>query len=164
MVTSFLRQLWREGVVPLLKRPPAEQVAALCYRMADDHLEVLLVTSSEGRWILPKGWPIDGLHHHQAALTEAWEEAGVKTGIADSEVFGTYASMKTMKNGVVQECLTMVYPVRVMELAKTYPEQDKRDRIWVPFENAAQMVREPDLAAILRRFPASHARDGQATG
>ena len=54
------------------------QFAALCYRIKSNKVQVLLVTTRRtGRWILPKGWPIDGLTPQKSAAREAWEEAGV---------------------------------------------------------------------------------------
>ena len=44
------------------------QVGALVWRMADGVLEVLLITSRDtGRWIIPKGWPMDGKKSHEVA-------------------------------------------------------------------------------------------------
>ncbi|HLL59899.1 MAG TPA: NUDIX domain-containing protein, partial [Allosphingosinicella sp.] len=55
------------------------QVAALPYRRgADGSVEVLLVTTrGTGRWMVPKGWPMRGKSHAEAAAQEAFEEAGV---------------------------------------------------------------------------------------
>lgn len=56
---------------------PAEQTAALCTHPQTG--QVLLITSRDtGRWVLPKGWPMRGRSMAQAALIEAWEEAGVE--------------------------------------------------------------------------------------
>ena len=44
------------------KNDVRSQFAALCYRMKASRCEVLLITSRRtGRWIIPKGWPEDGL-------------------------------------------------------------------------------------------------------
>ncbi|MEN9850080.1 MAG: hypothetical protein RL128_243, partial [Pseudomonadota bacterium] len=60
------------------------QYGALCWRMHRGKVEVLLITSRDtGRWVIPKGWPIDGLAPAQTAAREAWEEAGVEGDIAD---------------------------------------------------------------------------------
>jgi len=75
-----LRSTLTNAIGPLFKRPNALQMAALCHRDTDDGREILLVTSSHGRWILPKGWPIEGKSGGETALQEAWEEAGVKSG------------------------------------------------------------------------------------
>lgn len=73
----MLRALYENYIRPLLGRPPAFQVAALCYRMQAAGPEILLITSmSTGRWILPKGWPIDGLD----APESRWRKPGKKPG------------------------------------------------------------------------------------
>ena len=59
--------------------------------------EVLLVTSSNGRWILPKGWPIDGMTASEAAQQEAWEEGGVKADNASADPIDTLQSTKDLR-------------------------------------------------------------------
>src|SRR5690606_14649191 len=47
----------------MFRRPVREQYGALCYRVKKKSptVEVLLITSRDtGRWIIPKGWPMDG--------------------------------------------------------------------------------------------------------
>ena len=78
-MTSAISKAWEEVVRPMLLRPKRVQVAALCFRETDTGKDVLLITSrGTGRWIVPKGWPIDGMGGSEAALREAWEEAGVR--------------------------------------------------------------------------------------
>ena len=87
-MVGFIKKAWSEVLHPMLQRPKRLQVAALCYRRDGDSKEVLLVTSrGTGRWILPKGWPIDGLDAGEAALQEAWEEAGVRKGALIEDPF-----------------------------------------------------------------------------
>ena len=112
--------------------------------------EVLLVTSSNGRWILPKGWPIDGMSGSQTAMQEAWEEAGVKKARAAKEPVGTYDGKKTVDNGVERDCRVYVYAIIVEKLAEKFPEKDKRKRKWVPFDKAAEFVDDADMAEFLR--------------
>ena len=48
------------------------QFAALCYRVVKDKVQVLVISSrGTGRWIVPKGWPMDGKTPAEAALQEA---------------------------------------------------------------------------------------------
>ena len=48
-------------LAPAQKRDVRSQFGALCYRVVDGQVQVLLITSrGTGRWILPKGWPVDG--------------------------------------------------------------------------------------------------------
>ena len=123
--------------------PVHRQLAALCYRKGEAGREILLVTSSTGRWILPKGWPITGLRPGQAALVEAWEEAGVRKGKVARKPLGTFMGSKFSVSGDEEPCLTEVYAVKVEKTLDVYPEADKRDRVWVSLEQAQAMVLEP---------------------
>lgn len=150
-MVDFLKKAWREVLQPMLQRPKRLQVAALCYRTDAAGKKVLLVTSrGTGRWILPKGWPIDGLDAGQAALQEAWEEAGVRKGSVEARAIGTYTYDKTLDEGWSIEIETLVYPVEVEDLRKKFPEAHQRERRWVAPAEAANMVREPELQSILR--------------
>ena len=150
-MVGFIKKAWSEVLHPMLQRPKRLQVAALCYRRDGDSKEVLLVTSrGTGRWILPKGWPIDGLDAGEAALQEAWEEAGVRKGALDGTAIGSYTYDKTLKAGWSVEIDTLVYPVEVQDLHESFPEADQRKRKWVRPQDAANMVQEPELQSILR--------------
>jgi 8-oxo-dGTP pyrophosphatase MutT (NUDIX family) len=150
-MVDFLRKAWSELLHPLLQRPKRLQVAALCIRRRGDRKEVLLVTSrGTGRWILPKGWPISGLNAGQAALQEAWEEAGVRKGAVEGKAIGTYTYDKALDEGWSIEIETLVYPVEVEDMRKDFPEAHQRKRTWVEPSEAANMVREPELQSILR--------------
>lgn len=152
-MTGTLRKAWTELVRPILQRPKQVQVAALCYRPGAYGKDVLLITSRDtGRWILPKGWLINGLSGSQSALQEAWEEAGVKQAEIDPNPVGHYEYVKGLDTGGEAVVDTQVYLVRVVALENDYPEADERQRKWVSPEEAANMVDEPGLKAILRRI------------
>ena len=133
-------------------QPVHSQLAALCWRKTNGEREVLLVTSSTGRWILPKGWPISGLHPGDAALVEAWEEAGVKKGKVTRKPLGAFLGAKRSLAGDDEPSVTKVFAVKVEQTVSDYPEADKRDRIWVTPTQAAELVDEDGLRAILRAF------------
>ena len=62
----------------MFRRPARMQYAALCYRFRKKKsvLEVLLITSRDtGRWVIPKGWPMQGRRSYAVAEREAFEEA-----------------------------------------------------------------------------------------
>jgi 8-oxo-dGTP pyrophosphatase MutT (NUDIX family) len=126
-------------------------VAALCWR-ASPLLEVLLVTTlSTRRWILPKGWPVDGLSLAQSAAWEAMEEAGV-TGQAAPAPLGDYHYLKAKNDGSTLLCRVSVFALAADGQRRTWPEKGARERIWLPPAQAARRVREPGLARILRDF------------
>lgn len=129
--------------------PPHLQVAALCLRGKGSKKEVLVISSlGTGRWILPKGWPMRGRTLAQAALREAWEEAGVKGSVSE-KIVGRYSYDKITDSGSARHCEVQVFPVTVKNLTDNFPEAGKRQRKWVKPARAAQMVDEPDLKALL---------------
>ncbi|MBB3711620.1 8-oxo-dGTP pyrophosphatase MutT (NUDIX family) [Limimaricola variabilis] len=132
--------------------PIHRQLAALCHRKGKKGREVLLVTSSEGRWILPKGWPIDGMRDSDAALVEAWEEAGVREGKVKRKPIGTFVAVKLSKHGDEEICVTRVFEVKAKKVLDDYPEVKRRDRRWVPAKVAARLVTEDGLREILREM------------
>lgn len=150
MTETFLRT-WREVVRPMVLRPRAVQVAALCTRDRRDGTEVLLITSrGSGRWILPKGWPVDGKSGPESALQEAWEEAGVKRARIRPEPVGLYFYDKILDSGPPLPVETTVYRVDVDGLVSDYPEAHERKRRWMRPHRAAELVREPHLRQLLQ--------------
>ncbi|PIE09021.1 MAG: NUDIX hydrolase [Rhodobacterales bacterium] len=133
------------------KRAVRTQFGALCYRIREGKLQFLLITSrGTGRWIIPKGWPMDGETPAGAAATEAWEEAGA-TGKLSHHTLGFYAYDKGYA-GMKLPCVVAVFPLKVKKLAKHYPEAGQRKRKWVGRKKAAAMVQEPELRAMIKAF------------
>ncbi|HHB80995.1 MAG TPA: NUDIX domain-containing protein, partial [Aliiroseovarius sp.] len=94
------------------KRELRTQFGALPYRIHGGKVEFLLITSrGAGRWIIPKGWPMDGETPAGAAATEAMEEAGALGKLAE-QVIGFYTYTKTHK-GDNLPCVVAVFPMRV---------------------------------------------------
>jgi 8-oxo-dGTP pyrophosphatase MutT (NUDIX family) len=152
-MTFDFKQAWTDMVQPILRRPRDVQVAALCWRVHEGRTEVLLITSRDtGRWILPKGWLIDGLDGPRSALQEAWEEAGVKEADLITDPIGSFDYDKRQDSGYDIPVEANVYKARVITLADEFPEVDERTRKWVTPEEAANMVREPGLQRILRNM------------
>ncbi len=150
---NVFTSLWRDFLSLFFQRPKRLQVAALCYRRTGPEIEVLLVTSrGTGRWIIPKGWPINGLKSYEAALQEAWEEAGVRKSIATRNPIGTYRYDKVMSAGLPVPVETLVFPVDVKEMSTEFPESHQRQRKWMSPDAAADLVKEGELKEILRRM------------
>lgn len=131
------------------------QFGAICYRRAKTRkpgVEVLLVSSRDtGRWIIPKGWPIDGETPEGAAAVEAWEEAGVR-GRARSTCLGHFSYHKWIDEELSLPVIVGVYPVEVLRLDDDYPEAGERKRKWLSPKKAARRVGEPALRQILSDF------------
>lgn len=146
-----IHRAWDEFLGPLLQRPKQLQVAALCHRGTGENRRYLLVTSRDTkRWIIPKGWPVRGLKSHEAALREAWEEAGVRHTEVSAEPIGTYIYQKRQSSGWSFPVQTLVYDVAVRELSDNYPESEERTRKWFTAEAAANLVEEGELQSIFR--------------
>ncbi|WP_284370600.1 NUDIX hydrolase [Sulfitobacter pacificus] len=128
------------------------QFAALCYRVRRGKVQILVITSRRSkRWIVPKGWPMEGKTPAAAAAQEAWEEAGVR-GQVDETALGVYTYGKTTVVGGELPCVVMLYPVLVKSLAKKFPESGQRRRKWVSRKKAAKKVAEEDLARLILNF------------
>ena len=151
MLNVKLSDVLRDVVGPLFRRPRGLQVAALCYRKTGAEKEVLLITSRDtGRWIIPKGWPMRGKTDAEAALQEAWEEAGVKSATIEGEPIGSFAYDKVLSRGLPLPVEAQVYSVRVEKLCDSFPEAGERTRKWMSPAKAANLVDEPQLKEILR--------------
>ena len=129
------------------------QYAALCFRLSGKRkIEILLITSRDtGRWVIPKGWPIDSADAPGGAAQEAWEEAGVKGDIA-GPCIGLYSYDKVTADGGLLPTVVAVFPIRVTKLAARWPEKSDRKRKWFSPEKAARKVAEPELAALIAGF------------
>ncbi|WP_417514471.1 NUDIX hydrolase [Minwuia sp.] len=151
---NLVRGVWEDYLRPLVRRPNRFQVGALCYRGAAGRgREVLLITSRDtGRWIIPKGWPIDNLNAVEAAVHEAWEEAGVRPGAVGEKPVGTFVYTKRLNGGAEVACDVRVFPVEVSDLVEDFPEAHQRRRAWMAPRRAAELVEEPGLRGILSGF------------
>ena len=128
------------------------QCAALCWRYGAQGPEILLTTSLDtGRWILPKGWPMEGKTLAEAAAIEAWEEAGIKGEIC-SEPLSDYHYIKIRRRRPSQRCKVSVYALKATDMMDEYPEAGQRTREWVSPAEAAARVHERGLKQILAAF------------
>lgn len=113
---------------------------------------MLVITSRDtGRWVIPKGWPMDGKKANEVAAQEAWEEAGVK-GAAGEQSIGSYSYQKGLDHGMKVPCRVQVYPVVVFDMAKRFKEKGVRKLEWVSFPEAAIRVAEPELKELILGF------------
>lgn len=128
------------------------RIAALCYRVRSGKVQILMITSRGAkRWIVPKGWPMNAKTPAAAALHEAWEEAGV-SGRITGGCLGVFSYVKDLGEGQTLPVVAMLYPVEVKSLAAEYPEAGQRRRKWMSRNKAMKLVREPELARMIRDF------------
>jgi 8-oxo-dGTP pyrophosphatase MutT (NUDIX family) len=124
-----------------------KQSGVVPYRIKDGNVEVLLITSSNNEnWIVPKGSIPNRMSPHESAAKEAWEEAGV-IGQVNPNHFGSY---KYRKNGKIYR--VNMYSLPVEAEVETYPEAGKRVKRWVKLQEAVKQVKRPSLKRILKRF------------
>ncbi|MBL3573710.1 NUDIX hydrolase [Rhodovulum sulfidophilum] len=133
------------------QHPLGSQIAALPLRLdRNGRLSVLMVTSrGTGRWVVPKGWTMEGHSPWGAAGIEALEEAGAEGRVASRSI-GSYEYDKRLDDGTVLRCRVEVFPMLVCKLRRNWKERDERIRRWFTPKAAAQRVDEPELAALLR--------------
>lgn len=106
---------------------------------------VCLITSSNGkRWVIPKGLIEPGQTAGEAALQEAWEEAGL-VGTLDPEPVGSYLYDKY--GGT---CHVTVFVLRVTEVAQEWEEREIRRRMWLSPAGALRRIDDAGLAEVLR--------------
>lgn len=127
------------------------QFAALPYRVKNDKLQFCIITSrGTGRWIIPKGWPMDGETPIDAAAKEAFEEAGVE-GKMRTRPIGVFSYYKVHSKDELP-CIAVVYPLMVKKVHKRWPEDKERTRRWVSRKKAAALLDDDELGAIIRNF------------
>lgn len=135
------------------------QYAALPYRLSGGLMVLLQTSRDTGRWVLPKGWPMKGEKPYSVARREALEEAGV-VGPVGKNAIGTFHYPKRLADGGVVICEVHVYPLAVEGQRKQWRERRERTQRWVTPDEAARMVQEPELAALLRAFTLAHDAEG----
>lgn len=110
------------------------QAAALPFLDSEDSLRVILISTHKGNWTMPKGVIDPGDNPQEAALREAWEEAGLE-GIVEDREFGRFTQKKW--GG---ECTIRVFRMKVTSLLDEWPEDSGRKRVCLPIEEALEMV------------------------
>lgn len=127
-----------------------EQIAALPIHWdKKGNLKVLMVTSRDtGRWVMPKGWEMNGRKPWDAAAIEAVEEAGA-VGYISREAIGSFVYEKRLDDGSVMPCRVQVYPMIVEKLNRSWKERHERKRKWFSPKGAAKRVHEPELSKLL---------------
>jgi 8-oxo-dGTP pyrophosphatase MutT (NUDIX family) len=128
------------------------QYAVLPWRGSKGAIEILLITTrNTRRWIVPKGWPVDGLTPAQSAAQEALEEAGIEGEVAD-EPLGSFRHDKETKSGETVLCTVHVFPMEVTGQRQSWPEKHLREIHWCSVEEALARVKHPTLRRLILKF------------
>jgi 8-oxo-dGTP pyrophosphatase MutT (NUDIX family) len=124
----------------------AEQAAAIPFRRRVGGVEVCLIQRKGSRsWGVPKGFVDRGDTHEDAALNEAWEEAGLKGRIVGSAL-GVY---EYEKRGSLLAVAVFLMEVVVQE--STWLEQAYRDRQWMSIDEATECLADHPVQSLLGR-------------
>jgi 8-oxo-dGTP pyrophosphatase MutT (NUDIX family) len=137
----------------------ARQSGAIPYTVVQGQAVFLIITSRRtGRWIFPKGAPIEGMKPWEVAARESYEEAGIE-GDIETQPIGSYRTLKT--SGILRSVIEVdMYPLRLTHQLDDWPEKGSRHRHWVILSEAKRLLSEPRLAefaAVLARRVASTA-------
>lgn len=128
-----------------------KQFAALPYRMRNNDVQILLITTRKKRhWSVPKGWPIKDSTPQQTAAIEAYEEAGVRGPVRKKKV-GRF-SKRRVKNNQSVICDVQIFPLEVKVRQPDWPEKRQRSRMWVAPRKAIKLVRKAGLRRAIRNF------------
>lgn len=137
--------------------PNGERLVAGVVPLNAERTHVLLIQSSGRKgWVLPKGgWETDEKTQQEAACREAWEEAGIECQVTRD--LGTIDEKRSesliKKYGLVAPRASYrFYEVRVKEEKDTWPERHKRDRKWMTYRTAKDLLQDrPELLEALER-------------
>jgi 8-oxo-dGTP pyrophosphatase MutT (NUDIX family) len=128
------------------------QVAALPWRQTENGIEILLVTTrTTKRWLIPKGWTMEGKADFEAAAIEAFEEAGVR-GVVEPLPIGQFGYLKTLQSGKPRHVKVDVFAIEVEQELDEWPERHERERRWYAVPEAIARVEEPELVPVLQNF------------
>lgn len=119
-------------------------VAAYCYKGKGADHKVLLITSTTGRWLIPKGQPELDRSNKEIAMSEAWEEAGVR-----GELSGKSKDFLIERG---QLSMWKIFPVKIKELSEKWPEKKYRKRRLLDPAEAAAKIDNPDLAKTILKL------------
>lgn len=92
-----------------------------------------------------------GKSAHEAAATEAFEEAGIR-GAAQPDPIGRYTYLKQLDNGDFAPTIVDVFQVELLGNAKAFKERCQRILRWFSPEEAACRVREVELKSLIIDF------------
>lgn len=141
-------RLFRKAEFPeRLDAEAARQAGAIPYKLLEGQVVFLIVTSRRtGRWIFPKGAPIEGLSRSQVAAREAFEEAGVE-GMVGEQPIGSYSTVKV--KGVRRIGVEVdMYPLEVEIQHEIWPETGQRHRHWVLLPEARRLLSDARLVEL----------------
>jgi len=94
-----------------------------------------------------------GKTHREAALQEAFEEAGL-CGLGSYLPLGSYRLNKRMSDGADLPCTVSVYGMSQVTELDAWPEMKDRERRWASQAEAVEMAFDRNLARFLANITA----------
>lgn len=122
---------------PGAEQATTAQAAAVCWQRQDRELKFLLIKSSGGRWIFPKGHIERGETPWTTALREAHEEAGVQGEIEQQELV-TFRHHKRDLKRRGRELKVKAFLLHVTAVQE--PQERGRAPKWFTYEEARTAV------------------------
>jgi 8-oxo-dGTP pyrophosphatase MutT (NUDIX family) len=127
-------------------------VAVIAVRPGEESEVCLIRRREAGKWGIPKGFIDQGDSPEQAALNEAFEEAGL-LGRIRSRVVGVYRYEKWDAHLDVA-----VYLMEVLEERRNWPEMGIRERRWCSLRKAGRLLAKHPVQPLWDRIRARLAR------
>lgn len=138
------------------------QFGAIPYRIVDDQLVLLMITSRRSaNWVFPKGSPIKGLSSTETAAQEAFEEAGVRGEIEDKPI-GYYVHPRNKDAAMLDK--VKLFPMRVTEQLDEWPEETERFRHWALLPQTRRLLASRRAARLAVDLHKRLVAEGQLPG
>jgi 8-oxo-dGTP pyrophosphatase MutT (NUDIX family) len=121
-----------------------DQAGVIGFRRKHDSIEICLIRSiGRKKWKIPKGFVDPGETAQQAALKEAWEEAGLRGHLVGNAI-GSYEYNKWSLNLTVT-----VFLMEVTGEEDEWEESQVRQRTWLPLDEAAARLKDHPVRSLL---------------
>src|SRR5262245_41679611 len=124
-----------------------QQAAVIAFRRGPDGTDVCLIRRrGSGKWGIPKGFIDPGHTAKEAALIEAFEEAGLEGRIVGPTV-GAYRYEKWSTRLTVA-----VYLMEVLVQHQSWTEMKVRERRWRPLDDAGALLARHPVKAFWQKI------------
>ena len=124
-----------------------QQAAVIPFRRRGETMEVCVICKrASGKWGVPKGFIDPGDTREEAALNEAWEEAGLNGRIVGGPL-GTYDYRKWGSTYTV-----VVFAMEVLAEEASWQEMKLRERRWVSRRKAAELLADHPVHPLIDRL------------